>query len=73
MGKLTLQDATKQELIQYFFLPEGRGGGYIYPASEGSFLLWLQQKRGGLERRAADECKAEGEEAEKRACRIKSR
>lgn len=47
MKKLTINDATKDELIQYFFVPEGMGGGYKIPAPEDSFLLWLQKKRGG--------------------------
>lgn len=44
---LTLQDATKEELIEYFFMPEDFGGGYRIPASKDRFLLWLKQKRTG--------------------------
>lgn len=45
--KLTVYDATKDELIQYFFQPEGFGGGYRIPATKDKFLLWLQCKRNG--------------------------
>lgn len=45
--KLTIQDATKEELIQYFFMPDGFGGGYRIPAMKDQFLLWLQKKRSG--------------------------
>lgn len=46
--KLTVYDATKDELIQYFFLPEEFGGGYYrIPALKDKFLLWLQRKRNG--------------------------
>lgn len=45
--KLTVDDATKEELIQYFFQPEGIGGGYRIPARVDKFLLWLEQKRTG--------------------------
>ena len=44
---LTVDDATKEELIQYFFQPQELGGGYRTPAMKDSFLLWLQQKRTG--------------------------
>lgn len=44
---LTVYDATKEELIQYFFQPKGFGGGYRIPAMKDNFLLWLQQKRTG--------------------------
>lgn len=47
--KLTIYDATKEELIQYFFcpeLPEG-GGGYRIQASKDQFLIWLNNKRSG--------------------------
>lgn len=50
MKKLTVQDATKDELIQYFFSPEGLGeygGGFRIGASQDRFLLWLQKKRSG--------------------------
>ena len=45
--RLTVDDATKEELIQYFFQPEGFGGGYRIPAMVDKFLIWLQQKRTG--------------------------
>lgn len=45
MKKLTINDATKEELIRYFFTPEGFGGGYRITAAEDKFLLWLQAKR----------------------------
>jgi hypothetical protein len=47
MKELTIQDATKDELIQYFFTPDGFGGGFRIPAAKDSFLLWLNQKRDG--------------------------
>ena len=47
MKKLTLKDATKDELIQYFFTPECVGGGYRIQADKEKFLLWLHQKRAG--------------------------
>lgn len=42
---LTVNDATKDELIEYFFKPDYFGGGYRIPATQGKFLLWLQRKR----------------------------
>lgn len=47
MKKLTLKDATKEELIQYFFSPECVGGGYRIQADKERFLIWLEQKRAG--------------------------
>lgn len=47
MKKYTLKDATKEELIQYFFSPECVGGGYRIQADKEKFLLWLHQKRAG--------------------------
>lgn len=47
MKELTIQDATKDELIQYFFTPDGFGGGFRIPAAKDSFLLWLKKKRDG--------------------------
>ena len=44
---LSVYDATKEELIQYFFQPQGFGGGYRIPAMKDNFLLWLQRKRTG--------------------------
>ena len=44
MGKkLTLDDATKEELITYFFNPIS--GGFRVNADKERFLIWLQQKR----------------------------
>ena len=45
--ELAIQDATKDELIQYFFTPSGFGGGNTIPCRQDSFLLWLKQKRDG--------------------------
>lgn len=47
MKKLTLQDATKDELIQYFFTCDYFGGGYRVQADEERFLIWLKNKRTG--------------------------
>lgn len=44
--KLTIQDATKQELIEFMFAPAGMGGGFTIPVPQDSFILWLQKKRG---------------------------
>lgn len=43
--KLTVYDATKEELIQYFFHPID--GGFRVPAQADRFCIWLQQKRQG--------------------------
>ena len=43
--KLKVTDATKDELIQYFFGVEGLGGGYRIAADKDRFLLWLARKR----------------------------
>lgn len=44
MGKkLTIQDATKDELIEYFFNPIS--GGFLINADKQKFLLWLGHKR----------------------------
>lgn len=43
--RYTLDDATKAELIEYFFNPIS--GGYIVGADKDNFLIWLQQKRSG--------------------------
>lgn len=43
--KLTVQDATKQELIEFMFAPAGMGGGFAIPVPKDSFILWLQKKR----------------------------
>jgi len=41
--KLTVYDATKEELIQYFFNPID--GGFRVPEQADRFLLWLKKKR----------------------------
>lgn len=41
--KLTVYDATKEELIQYFFHP--LDGGFRIPPDVERFLIWLEQKR----------------------------
>ena len=43
--ELSVCDATKEELIQYFFQPNCFGGGCRVPAREDDFLLWLRRKR----------------------------
>ena len=43
--KYKVTDATKDELIQYFFGIEGFGGGYLIPADKDRFLIWLERKR----------------------------
>ncbi|MBE5900220.1 MAG: hypothetical protein E7279_11635 [Lachnospiraceae bacterium] len=43
--KYKITDATKQELIDYFFGVEGLGGGYRIPADKDRFFIWLAQKR----------------------------
>ncbi len=47
MKKLTIQDATKDELIQYFFTCDYFGGGYRIQADKERFLIWLAEKRTG--------------------------
>ena len=44
--KLTIYDATKQELIEFMFKPAAMGGGFAIPVPQDSFILWLQKKRG---------------------------
>ena len=41
--KLTVYDATKEELIQYLFSPFD--GGFRIPEQADRFLLWLRKKR----------------------------
>lgn len=53
--KLTINDATKAELIEYFFKPNCFGGGYRIPAMQDQFLLWLQRKRNNELLNAQDE------------------
>lgn len=43
--KYKITDATKDELIQYFFGVEGLGGGYRIGADKDRFLIWLERKR----------------------------
>ena len=43
MKKLTINDATKEELITYFFNPIS--GGFRLGADKEKFLIWLQNKR----------------------------
>lgn len=47
MKKYTLQDATKEELIAYFFRPACAGGGTLLGADTERFLNWLAQRRAG--------------------------
>lgn len=44
---LKVSDATKEELIQYFFTEDIFGGGHRLRADEDRFLLWLAKKRAG--------------------------
>jgi len=53
--KLTVQDATKQELIDFMFKPAGMGGGFTIPVPKDSFILWLQKKRSKEYLDSADE------------------
>lgn len=59
--KYTINDATKEELITYFFQPDCFGGGFRIPAAKDSFLLWLSKKRNG-ELLKAGETAAEAEQ-----------
>lgn len=43
--KFKISDATKDELIQYFFGIDTFGGGYRVPADKDRFLIWLENKR----------------------------
>lgn len=43
--KLTINDATKEELIQYFFTTDYFGGGYRIQTNKERFLIWLENKR----------------------------
>lgn len=43
--ELSVYDATKEELIQYFFHPID--GGFRIPSDVDRFLIWLKQKRTG--------------------------
>lgn len=47
MRDYTLDDATKEELIAYFFTPACAGGGTIFGADKERFLNWLGQRRAG--------------------------
>lgn len=44
---ITMDDVTKEELIQYFFVPDGCGGGFRIPADKVEFLVWVENKRNG--------------------------
>ena len=44
---VTMEDVTKEELIQYFFVPDGCGGGFRIPADKVEFLVWVENKRNG--------------------------
>ena len=44
---LKVSDATKEELIQYFFTEDTFGGGHRIRADKNRFLLWLAKKRAG--------------------------
>lgn len=61
--KLTIQDATKEELIQYFFSADSFGGGYRIPALKDKFLLWLQKKRSDEFLNASDASLEESQKA----------
>jgi hypothetical protein len=43
--ELSVYDATKDELIEYFFKPDCFGGGFRIPAMKDHFLSWLKGKR----------------------------
>lgn len=45
MKKLTLKDATKEELLQYFFGRRESGGGFVIPMDKERFLVWLKNKK----------------------------
>lgn len=49
---LKVSDATKEELIQYFFTEDTFGGGHRIRADKDRFLIWLTQKRAGKLREA---------------------
>jgi len=61
--KLTIQDATKQELIEFMFKPAALGGGYIIPVPKDSFILWLQKRRGKIYLDSAEEAAEASNEA----------
>lgn len=44
---LKVSDATKEELIQYFFTEDTFGGGHRIRADKDRFLFWLAEKRAG--------------------------
>lgn len=64
--KLTIQAATKQELIEFIFLPAGMGGGFAIPVSQDNFILWLQRRRGKIYMDSADEAAEASNKALKR-------
>lgn len=43
--ELSVYDATKDELIEYFFKPDCFGGGYRIQTDKDKFLSWLKGKR----------------------------
>lgn len=43
--RLTINDATKEELLTYFFTPDGFGGGTRLGADKERFLIWLSRRR----------------------------
>lgn len=59
--KLTVYDATKDELIQYFFHP--LDGGFRIPSDVERFLIWLEQKRNGELLRAYEDAAEESNKA----------
>ena len=63
MKTLKITDATKDELIQYFFGVDEFGGGFRIGADKERFLLWLRKKRSGELLDAADKTSEEGMQA----------
>ena len=61
--KLTIYDATKQELIEFMFKPAGMGGGFQIPVPQDSFILWLQKRRGKIYLNSADEAAGAADKA----------
>lgn len=43
--KYKIEDATKEELIRYFFGVDTFGGGFRVGADKARFLIWLEKKR----------------------------
>lgn len=63
MKKLEITDATKDELIQYFFGIDEFGGGFRIGADKDRFLLWLRKRRSNELMNAADKVFEEGDKA----------